>query len=359
MDEDNINDVRTDKEFKGVAFSKFKKTDVKKELIQSLYNSKIEPACYWSAELVCAGHFIDLWEIIISFFSKHIHTGHPILVSYLDMRIVHFKELVTNGYSDQELRLRNNVKIRKLFCEVMCVLCESRKKHCRTEVKVKRTDFDLTQMSERFKAPSVSFAEQIFREGDPNELFIVANELAYSITVDCKNSVNACYWFEWLIEFEKICKKRGEFWICERRMFADVEPVYQKDLIWIVWEIFINESTKRSLLVKRLIESTLNLFCLKYTPGCYRKRRLLIYFAIEILTERYDVELDIVKDKDKLNIISSNVNSIYRQIKLNEISPGMDYLYQNMKATNLEHTIAKLETMKQLGAEYIPRTVDS
>jgi hypothetical protein len=32
-----------------------------------------------------------------------------------------------------------------------------------------------------------------------------------------------------------------------------------------------------------------------------------------------------------------------------------DYLYQNVKATNLEKTIAKLETMNSLGEEYVPR----
>jgi hypothetical protein len=80
-----------------------------------------------------------------------------------------------------------------------------------------------------------------------------------------------------------------------------------------------------------------------------------MYFVIEVFTEPYSLEEDIVKDKTKIVTISENINKIYKQIKKNEYSPGTDYLYQNLKSTNLEKTIAKLETMNSLGAEYIPR----
>jgi len=245
--------------------------------------------------------------------------------------------------------------MRRLFCEVMCVLCEAKRRHCYSDVKVKKEDFDLTYMTERFKAPNVKYAETIFLKGDPKELFIAVNELGYNLSEEGKNSVNACYWMEWIIEFETICKQKKEKFNCERRAFANVEAKCQMDIIWIVWDIFLEEAAKRNTLVQRIVNSALNIFCLRYRTGCHKKRRLLMYFIIEVFTEPFSLEEEIVKDKAKIGVITQNIHKIYKQIKKNEHSPGTDYLYQNTKASNLEKTIEKLDIMNSLGEEYTPR----
>lgn len=353
MEESEINDIRDKSEFKGKTFSGFKKCDVKKELLKSLYHSKIEPSCYWCAELICAGHYIELWDIIIEFYSRHIHVGNPKLIIYLEKRTTDFKDIVNNGYANQELRLRNNMKIRKLFCEIVCILCESKKQHSYDEIKVKKDDLDLNQMTDRFKAPDTSYAENIYEKQDPSDIFIPINELAYDLSDEGKNVINACYWIEWIIEFDSIYKK--EKYKCERRAFAPVDHKCQMDIIWMIWDIFLQESSNRNPLIQKIIKCAIELFSLKYSQGSIKKRKLLLYFVAGVLTESCNLTEEMIKDKQKITTFMEQINNIYIQIKNNEQSPGTDYLYTNMKSSNLEKTIAKLETMKHFETGFIPR----
>jgi hypothetical protein len=357
MTDTEINDIRTIGQFKGVSFSKFKKTDVKKELLNSLINCKIEPACYWSAELICAGQYSDVWEIILYFYTKHIHLGNPKIAVYLELRIQNFKDILHNGYSDNELRMRNNSKIRRLFAEIMCVLCDAKRKHSFDNIKIKKEDFDMTQLRDKFKAPSNKYAQEIYLSEDPKELFPAINEIGFSISEEGKNIMNACYWIEWIIEFESVCKGKREKVGCERRNYPQVDTKLQKEIIWLLWNLFFNEAKKRDKFVQKVMDALFSLFTLKYTSGCHKKRRNILYFAVSILCETISSTEEIIRvsQQEIVTSIMKKIDSIYEQIKKNEETPETAYLFKDVKTYNLEKTIEKLEKMNSFGESFIPR----
>jgi hypothetical protein len=356
MNETEINDVRNPKDFKGITFSKFKKTDVRKELLKSLTQSKIEPACYWSAELICCGDYSYLWEIILLFYSKFIHLGNPKIAIYLNMRMDTFKELVA-GHPNL-LYLRNNDRIRKLFAEIMCVLCDAKRRHSFDNIRVTKDDFDMTQMTDRFKAPNVSFAEGVFREEDPKELFIAINELAFTLHEHSKSIISACYWIEWIMEFETVCKHKKDKIRAETRSQYPVDHKYQRDIIWIVWDIFLLEAAKRGKFAEKVVKALLNLFTVQYSTGYGKRRKYILYFVVSILCEgKLAAEEEIIRERQKEVVanVLRKIDSIYKQIKQNEESPKMDYLFQHLGAGNMEKTIEKLEKMNSFGETFLPR----
>ena len=348
---DEINDVRKYTEFKGITFSKFKKSLVKKEFIQSLLANKVEAACYWSAELICAGHFKDLWECIIVYMGKYIHLGNPKLPIYLELRFNNFKEIIINGYLDDELSLRNNLKIRQIFAEIILVLCFSKKKHSFETIKLnKDEEFNMTYIASKLKATSLDFGNSSFEKDDPKEIFIAVNEFAFNISKNIKNSVVACYWFEWLLEYENICKKKKEKCEAERRSFAPVQDKFQKDYIWILWDILLKECHKQSNPLKsKILNSLLSLFSIRYSAASKKKFRFIFYYAVTLIVDSNKLDFDIIDDKKSIENIVKRINFVYKDIIKNQIAPDTDYLYAGLdKKSNLDKTRERLEKMNQI-----------
>ena len=294
-----INDIRSPGEFKSISFSGYKKTEAKTQLIESLIKGKIEHSCHWSAELICAGLYIDVWECILFYLGKHIHAGNPKMVIYLEKRYKIFRNIIQQGLYVSELELRNNKTIRNLFGEIMIILAKSPQKHSFETIKIDRVEeFDITKMTDRLKAPNIKYAEGILDPEDPKELFIVINEFAYQISSDGHNMIDACFWIEWIIEFDHVCKTRKQPSKCKRRAFP-VEKKLQQDIIWIIWDTLIYTSKQRGLYIENIMKSLLELFCIKYTTASSKKRKYLLYYAVELLTEVIPTNIELITKENK------------------------------------------------------------
>ena len=136
-----------------------------------------------------------------------------------------------------------------------------------------------------------------------------------------------------------------------------VDSKNQMDIIWIVWDIFLKESNKRPKIISKIVNALLNLFTLKYTSGCNKKRKYILYFVVSLLCENVTTNEEIIR-KSQQEIVANvltKIDTVYKQIKKNEVSPGTDYLFKDLKSSNLEKTIEKLEAMNSFGETFIPR----
>jgi len=347
MNDSSINDSRTSSDFKNTTFSKFSRSKVRKELLNCINTGNIESSCHWSVELVCAGHYNDLWEIILLYMGRYIHMGNPKLSIYIEMRFQTFRTIIGNGFVGNELALRNVEKIRILFAELICILCYSRKKHAFESFAIKDiNEFDLINMTRRLKAPNIKYAEATFKKEDPKELFIGINEFSYNISKASRDITAACYWTEWVLQFDVLCKNKKIKCSCERRVFVPVDDKYQMETVWMLWDALINESkTKSNNAHTKIINSLLGLYCIKFTPGVKKRRKYLIYSAISCLTEDINFNVPLVENKTRVHDITNKISIIYKEVKKNEVSPQTDYLFAGVERSNTERSLEKIEKM--------------
>jgi hypothetical protein len=345
-----IDDIRTIDQFKSVTFSGFKREDVGKEYIDSLLNDKLEESCYWTAELICSGNFNILWASILQFMSIHINILNPKLPIFISNHFDSFKAIINGGYIGHELMLRNNEHIRKLFGEITCTLCLSKKKQASQKITVdKNNAFSLLENSNKLKATNIEYIQEYFTSGDAKDIFVALNEFTYHISSDSNNSLEAFYWIEWLLHYDSQKKKQKQSIECSTRNISNVMDKYKKDYIWLVWEIIIDHSTKDKL-TELIVQSLLNLFSIHYTSAIKKKRKHILFFAVSLIIDIYDTTIPIVNPRYTalFSKITNNSDTIYAQIKKNEKSSKTSYLFNNIEKpeNNLQDTLSKLAKMK-------------
>ena len=99
---------------------------------------------------------------------------------------------------------------------------------------------------------------------------------------------------------------------------------------------------------KRIINSLLNLYCIKFSHSAKKKRKSIIYFAVSLLTDFVDFNIEIYSQSSFIENIVKKIDTIYKELKKNEKSPETDYLFTNVKKDNFDKSISKIEMMNNL-----------
>ena len=238
-----------------------------------------------------------------------------------------------------------------MFAEIVATLTLSNRKHSFEPIRIKRKEeFDMTQISDRLHAPSTEYANHLLKKKDPNELFIPINEFAYHLSNDRKDTINACYWIEWLIEFSIVCNSNKSPCLCQSREDNPVESKYKTNVIWILWDaLFYHCYELGNKYIEALLNSLHTLFCIKYTTGTNKRRRYLLYFAVALLTEEIPNDIELMPDKPTITSVCDNINLVYKQIKKKEHKPTTDYLFANIKTdTSINASMQQMDLVNSI-----------
>ena len=329
-----LNDTRVAADFASHSFSGHKKSAVVSALADCIRQSKAEAACYWCAELLCAGHLVAIWDTFIQVFARHIHTANVRMSVYLAAQFKAFRCICEDECGHISfLLLRNMASVRQLLAQVVCTMAESVHGRGYREVKIVATDLHLQTIADcpetsalRFRAPDASYAEAVYQEADPREVFVAVNELAYAVSVEGHDWMRGVYWVEWLTAYTHARNARG----CTdpplsaaRRMWAVDALSMQSDVIWLVWDVCLHAGRTKGGVAEHAIDAAHTLFAVDFRRSMVKKRIGLLYFVIGVLAEPITVDVPILppalKNKWTGTTMGDMCTRVYTQIQTNEI----------------------------------------
>ena len=97
-----------------------------------------------------------------------------------------------------------------------------------------------------------------------------------------------------------------------------VDDKWSTNPVWLVWILLKDIAAKRGKMQEKIVNSLFQIFSLRYTDGCNTKRRVVVYFAISVLTTNIIFsEHEIIKDKKVLSCVLSQMHGIFAQVKEN------------------------------------------
>lgn len=334
-----IHDTRPEKDFNTTTFSNFKKSEVTKVFVETINDQNVEAALSWCTELLCSGRLKDIWDCFLLALGKHIRCGNPKLSIYLASRFDKFKEIINNGYSQLEIEVRNSPDMRKLLSEITLVLCYSPKKPSLQMLKVnKAEDYSFDKIGSNLKADNTDWCKKVLHDEDPSEIILAVNEFAYHLSK--KNLLRCCYWIDWMIDFDALCRKQKKPIVVKERDVVTVEAKFMGDPIWIIWELLLIE-LKNDKAKTKIINCILQLFCLRYNFSQKKKRRFLIYMAVELYTENIDMTINMIHQSEKIKTIIPQISKFYKSIKKFEQRPTVT----SDKQRNLMKSIDKMKLL--------------
>ena len=307
-----ISDNRDVKILKKQTFSGYKKSNVFQILEKCMVENKLDEANHWCIEIILSGYIDELWEKLFCFICKHINIANIGIISYIKKRYDIYSSLLELNNIANNLQLRNNQQFRHLMCEIICILCSSRKIRLPSITKIKKQELRLEHIRDKLQAKTIVNGS-IVKINDPEEFKMISNEFCFSLQ---KKEFRLCmFWLSWMMEWEKLHIKKLKECKCAYRPQKNVESKFCYDFIWLVWEILLNEATRIKSSFYEEIVCLYQLFCNQFKKSKKHKRLIYVVCVIKLLFFGGYKEQHIIANYDIIITCCSHINLLYKEKK--------------------------------------------
>ena len=346
-----IVDPRPLEAFKDKTFSEFKKRDVYNTLFKSIETGKVENACFWVTECIVSGYTIDILEKLIIFASKIIHINNSKLPQYLWNKYSTFMnsiDHISRKERKQYIHLRNTQSVRNCFHDIVVTLTMSSKTKRYDKYPKPKEDQDFTfkAIQSKMNATMQTLPSHIIKFTDPEELRIIMNEFFFNLKNNLGGYEKASYWVAWLIQWEKINKKKKIKYEIEERPIKGLKKQLCRDIIWLLWSVIFEEANLREATIKQQIQSLFFLYKHNFSSGKRNARLPLVYHAIGYLTLPIKFTVPIRNNLDIFIQTQCNVNKMYQTKKKNEVKDYVEPLKPAKKITGSDKEISEAQLLR-------------
>jgi len=322
-----INDSRIIKDFKDQVFGGYKLSAASAAFDKALLEDKVEPALHWGLQLLLSGTVQPLWNKLITIACKVINIYNPSLPEFLYNKNHAWLKITENPRytKDNILALRNHPTVRLLLAEIITVIAISKKRKLNALPRIKKEEFIIDNFKSKLAAKDHSLVDGVFQDGDPAEIRIAANEMAFQLYHG--NLTNTLYWLNWILEWEKINTKKYGKYECASRITPDVDSKFYKDVVWLIWAVINRlrglKFTITGGSINYQIEYLWKMYCFRFTPSARARKLPLIIWAILYMIENVDMNIPLV---DKPSILFQSLL-------------GMDKIIATLKSQEVRHIV--------------------
>ena len=346
-----ITDTRKLKEFKDQTFGGYNIAQASSALDKAIIEDKIEPALHWALQLFLSGIINPLWSKLITFACKQVNVYNPKLPEFIYNKNQQWNAILDNSKytKDNILLLRNHPTIRLLLAEMIAVLVLSKKHKLIQLPKIKKEEFIINNFKSKLEAKDNRLLDNIITDGDPNEIQIAINEMAYHI--HHKNTNKALYWLNWVTEWEKINSKKYGKYECASRSIEGIDSKYFKDIVWFIWAT-IHKIRKLNFTIgtndlERQIQCLWKLYINKFTPATRIKRQSYIIWAILYLTDTVNYSIPLI---DRPNILFQSILGFDKIVSTLKTQQTVNIVNTNLLNVVVEDNYMKPEKHKVMEA---------